>query len=94
MPDEREIEVDGIKIFLTHGHRYYVKRTLVNLGNEALSRECGLALYGHTHRADIADYNGVKLINPGSFHAPWIGVPSFCYIVIWKGKIVPRIVEL
>lgn len=94
VPDEREIEADCVKIFLTHGHRYNVKRTLVNLGNETLSRECAIALYGHTHRADIADYCGVKLINPGSFFAPWTGVPSYCYIVIWKDKIVPRIVEI
>lgn len=94
VPDERVLEVDGVKIFLTHGHRYNVKRTLENLGLETLGRECSLALYGHTHRADITDYCGVKLINPGSFHSPHTGVCSYCYIVIWKGKVIPKIVEL
>jgi putative phosphoesterase len=93
-PDEREITIDGVKIFLTHGHRYNVKKTLQNIAEEALKRECAAAFYGHTHIADITEHCGVKLINPGSFHAPHSGVCSYCYIIIWKGKIIPKIVEL
>lgn len=94
IPSEIELEIDGIKLFLTHGHRYNVKKTLLNIGNEALKRECKVVLYGHTHKYDITDYAGVKLINPGCFFASRTGVYSYCYIVIWKGKIIPKIVEL
>jgi putative phosphoesterase len=93
-PDEREIEFDGVKIFLTHGHKYNVKKTLHNIATEALKRECQAAFYGHTHIADITQYGGVSLINPGSFYASRSGVYSYCYIIIWKGKIIPKIVEL
>jgi len=93
-PSETEIEVDGVKFFITHGHKYNVKLTLENIAAEALKRECAAALYGHTHLSDITDYWGVKLINPGSFHAPRTGVYSYCYITVWKGKIIPKIVEL
>lgn len=92
--EEREIEIEGAKLFLTHGHKYNVKMTLENIGIEALKRECSAVLYGHTHLSGITDYSGVKLINPGSFHAPRTGVFSYCYIVIWKGKIIPKIVEV
>lgn len=93
-PDEREIEFDGVKIFLTHGHKYNVKKTLHNISTEALKRECKAAFYGHTHIADITQHSGVNLINPGSFYASRSGVYSYCYIIIWKGKIIPKIVEL
>jgi len=93
-PDETELEDEGVKIFITHGHRYNVKKTLLNIGNEALRRECNAVLYGHTHCADITKYAGVSLINPGSFFASKTGVYSYCYIILWKGKIIPKIVEL
>lgn len=92
--DEKEIEIDGIKLFLTHGHKYNVKHTLENLGIETLKRECRAALYGHTHLSGIDEYCGVKLINPGSFFSPRSGVFSYCYIIIWNGKIIPKIVEI
>jgi putative phosphoesterase len=94
VPDEKEVEIDGVKLLLTHGHRYNVKNTLVNIGDEALRRECAAVLYGHTHLCQVTDYAGIKLINPGSFHAPRTGVCSYCYIIIWKGKIIPKIVEI
>lgn len=93
MNDEKEIEIEGIRLFLTHGHRYNVKITLENIGTEALKRECGAVLYGHTHLSGIDEYCGVKLINPGSFFSPRSGVFSYCYIILWNKKIIPKIVE-
>ncbi len=92
--DEQIINVEGVRIFLTHGHRYNVKTTLINLGYEALSKGCQLALYGHTHMADITEFEGVKLVNPGSLSVPRNGVPSYCYLLIYGGKVYPKIVEL
>lgn len=91
---EKEIEIEGVKIFITHGHRYNVKSTLKNIGDEALKRECSAVLYGHTHLCGINEYCGVKLIDPGSFFAPRTGICSYCYIIVWNGKIIPKIVEL
>ena len=92
--DEVELEIEGVRFFITHGHRYNVKKTLLNIGMEALKRECNVVLYGHTHCQKISDYAGVKLINPGSFSSPATGICSYCYIVAWKGKVIPKIVEL
>lgn len=93
-PDEKVVEIEGVKLFLTHGHKYRVKSTLQNLGQETLAYDCRAALYGHTHLSGIESYGGVQLINPGSFHAPKSGVNSYCYLIVWKGKVIPKIVEL
>ena len=59
--------VGGVKIFMTHGHRYGVKA-----GDEALlaaAREQGaqIVLYGHTHRAVCRrETDGIWVMNPGS----------------------------
>lgn len=94
VPEDLVLEVEGVKLFLTHGHRYRVKSTLVNLGIEAMSKDCAAALYGHTHLGDITEFDGVKMINPGSLSSSMSGVLSYCYLIIYGGKILPKIVEV
>lgn len=94
VPEDLFVEIDGVKLFLTHGHRYRVKSTLLNVGFEALAFDCKAALYGHTHLADITEYEGVKLINPGCLTQNIMGKMSYCYMLIYGGKIYPRIVEI
>ena len=92
LPDEGELEVEGVKIFFCHGHRYGVKSNLYALAEEAKRRDCEIALYGHTHTAMILEVNGVTLINPGSMRfAPGKG-GSYCYLVVNKDKFTPVIV--
>jgi putative phosphoesterase len=52
---EREeiIEVEGVRIFACHGHRYGVKQQLVSLTLRAKECNCTVALYGHTHEGRI-----------------------------------------
>lgn len=92
--DEIVLNIEDVNIFITHGHKYRVKTTLQNLGMEALANSCTVALFGHTHLAGIWDFAGVKLINPGSLSQPRSGLPSYCYITLWKGKAVAKIVEI
>ena len=44
LPQDGELEVEGIKIFYCHGHRYGVKDGREKLAAEAKRRGCGLAL--------------------------------------------------
>lgn len=92
--DERELEVEGCTLFLTHGHRYRVKTTLVNVGYAGCEHHAAAVLYGHTHVADVTEFEGIKLINPGSLSRPMSGVPSYCYLLVYNGKVFPKIVEL
>ena len=65
-PNEGTLEVDGVKIFYCHGHQYGVKQELLTLALAAKSRGCEIALYGHTHQADITICDGIQFINPGN----------------------------
>ncbi len=91
-PEEGVLEVEYVKILYCHGHKYGVKRDLQTLAQAAKSRGCSLALYGHTHRAQIAELDGVLLVNPGSLRAPVGEGGSYAYIVVHKDKITPVIV--
>lgn len=57
------IELGGVRMYMTHGHRLV---SLMNLAYKA--QECGaqVALFGHTHQALCETVQGVLLLNPGS----------------------------
>ena len=57
---------DGVRIFMTHGHRYNVKLGYESLANAAHFSGAQLALFGHTHEADFLRMGDVTLFNPGS----------------------------
>lgn len=60
-------EVEGVKLLLTHGHRYQVKTGLDKL--IAYAREMGVdgVLFGHTHEALCwHETDGLWILNPGA----------------------------
>lgn len=66
---ERIIDVEGHKIFLTHGHNYGVRYTQEYIMEAAESQGADIVVYGHTH---IVDYSPKSLLvlNPGSAARP------------------------
>lgn len=88
--DEIVLEMDGVKLFACHGHKYSVKRTRALLAKRAKEAGCTVALYGHTHAADEDEYDGVLLVNPGNMSR--YSSNSYCYLVLHNGKAVPKIV--
>ncbi len=66
LPDELVLDLDGVKIFCTHGHNYGVKYDYYRINCAARSRGAGLALFGHTHQPLELYDNGLYLVNPGS----------------------------
>ena len=91
-PDEVVLEIEQTRILCCHGHQYGVKTLLGVLAREAKQRGCDVALYGHTHRADICEMDGVTLINPGSLRYAADAGGSYCYLVVHKDKVTPVIV--
>lgn len=91
-PMEGEIEVESVKIFYCHGHKYGVKSGLATLAAEAKRRDCNIALYGHTHRPLISEIDGITLINPGCLRYNLHEGGSYCYLVINGEKATPVIV--
>ena len=67
---EREIDIAGHKAFITHGHYYGVSMGSEGLVDEAKSRGCDIAMYGHTHRPFLDVIDGVTVLNPGSLSYP------------------------
>ncbi len=77
--------LEGLNIYMTHGHKHYVKSTLASLLRDA--REChgDIVLYGHTHQPDCHyESDGILVMNPGT--AAFLG--SAGLIEIEKGKIL------
>lgn len=59
------VSFGGLKLLLTHGHRYRVKMTYALLQDAARDAGCDIALFGHTHMATVEP--GVPmLVNPGA----------------------------
>lgn len=70
LPREQEITVGGKKALVTHGHYYGVSIDLSGIADEARSRGCEVAFFGHTHKPVVAQKDGVLVINPGSLAYP------------------------
>lgn len=67
---EEELKLEGHKILVAHGHTYRVHTSNDRLVEEALSRDCDIVLYGHTHVPSLSEKNGVTVCNPGSLSYP------------------------
>ncbi|MBQ8320580.1 MAG: metallophosphoesterase [Clostridia bacterium] len=92
LPEEGILEVEKLRIFYCHGHRYGVKGTLVALAKRAKELDCSVALYGHSHRPSIEELGGVTLINPGSLRFPATQGGSYAYLVVHGEKLTATIV--
>lgn len=67
-PKEIIIEEDGVRILVVHGHEHRVKYEMdyKTLARAAKSKSCDMAVFGHTHITYEGDFDGIKLLNPGS----------------------------
>lgn len=83
----RVIEYGGVRVFMTHGHRYRAKDGTALLVYAALEEECAVALYGHTHVPQIERIDGILLVNPGSLGRPFSSPSSFALLTVEDGKV-------
>ena len=75
------LEVECGDILLIHGHMESVKSSLSNLFYRTLELDCRGAFFGHTHVAEIAEAEGITLVNPGSISLPRPGdYPSYAVV--------------
>ncbi|MDR3092021.1 MAG: metallophosphoesterase [Clostridiales bacterium] len=86
-PAEDFFEFGGLKIFITHGHRYNVKSDEQRLCYAAAERGADVALFGHTHRAAVFREGGVLFMNPGSVSRGRDGAnPSYGVVTVEGAK--------
>lgn len=77
-PTEKELSFRGRKVWMCHGHEYYVKLGIGALTSEARSREAAVALFGHTHEPTCFREGAMWVMNPGTVS----GFPRATYGVI------------
>ena len=67
-PELRVIQVEQLRVFMSHGHRYRVKSDpgLLSLRYAALERGAALALFGHTHWPQLDRWEDLTVLNPGA----------------------------
>jgi putative phosphoesterase len=65
-PYFRILELDGLKVFISHGHLEHVKFGLDKLIIKAKLHQADLCIFGHTHERYMMVEEGILLINPGS----------------------------
>ncbi len=70
LPRELEIEVAGRKVWITHGHNYFVSMGNETIKREAVARGADIVCYGHTHRPVVDLDDDVIALNPGSLSYP------------------------
>lgn len=69
-PEDRVINIDESKIFLTHGHKYNIKRGLDRLYYKARELDSNIVIFGHTHCRCAIEEDGILFFNPGSISIP------------------------
>lgn len=101
LSDEEILDIEGVRILMTHGHHLGVKFGLTKAASYAVSKGADILLYGHTHvprevYLGAGDRVGVHMLqkplwifNPGSLGSPREGKkPSFGLLTIREGQIL------
>lgn len=65
-PYSRIVLGEGHRIYVTHGHKEHVKRSLYPLESTARDSGCDICIFGHTHQQLCETHDGLLLLNPGS----------------------------
>lgn len=73
-PAEELMEINGYKIYLTHGHLFGVKYSLEKLKKQAKRLGADIVIYGHTHVPHQEEIEEILFLNPGSI--TWPPVPG------------------
>ncbi|MBQ9514105.1 MAG: metallophosphoesterase [Clostridia bacterium] len=90
--DDLLLEIEKVKLLLTHGDRYSVKTTLYNLLLRAKEVGANAVLYGHTHIAKTEEIDKITFINPGTLSL--YSEKTYAYCVISGNKIVSKTVNI
>ena len=92
---EKVIIKNGIRILLTHGHRYNLYYGVEDLYSKALQVEAQVVLYGHTHIQNVERIGDILFLNPGSVSLPRDAKPGFAVLTInKKGEVDVELLRL
>lgn len=86
IPLEQLIEVEEIKIFLTHGHNYGVDYSYDEIITKAKDLGSDIVVFGHTHSYYNNKHDGILVLNPGSVSLPRDDNPGFMVMNVDKDQ--------
>lgn len=81
-PAEQTLELEGLRLLLTHGHHYQVKQSILPLSYRAAEVSADFVIFGHSHVPVLAEESGVIYLNPGSLSYPRGGFVSGSYAIV------------
>ena len=70
LPRELDLDIGPYKVWVTHGHNYYISMGSEHIRREALVKGVDIVMCGHTHRPVVDKSGQVILVNPGSLSYP------------------------
>ena len=85
-PLERQLDIQGKRILMCHGHTYHVKMGPGAAIRAAREAGAGLLCFGHTHEALCEFQNGLWIVNPGA--AGSLVQPTYAVAVLEEGGAV------
>lgn len=81
------LDIGGVRFFLTHGHKFFVKSSTYAIIEYAQNNNIDIAVFGHTHLPldvwlpDVGK-RGVRLFNPGTISGAGSGRRTYGIIDI------------
>ena len=82
--DNLILDINGKRVFCTHGQNYNID----NLPNEKID----IMLYGHFHTGFIKEKDGIIIANPGSISLPKENT-EHSYIIIDENELILKNVD-
>ena len=82
IPRELNFNIGKHKVWVTHGHNYFVHAGLRTIREAARSREVDIVCFGHTHQPVVIQEEGLTLVNPGSISLPRQGNHKPSYVLM------------
>lgn len=70
LPREKEFMIGKYRVWLTHGHNYYIAMNNEIIKEEARARHADIVMCGHTHKPVVEISHDITLVNPGSISYP------------------------
>lgn len=95
-PQEKTLELEGRRIFITHGHQYNVKYDYRRIASRGSAIGADAVFFGHTHEPEEFFSDGMLVLNPGSVSGSrsLSKRSTYCLVEISGEKIISRFMGL
>ena len=91
-PERIVQDLEGVRIFATHGHTLMVKYGLLRATLAAKEEKANVLLFGHTHEALCDWHRGLWYVNPGTCSGS--GPVTYAVLELDRGSVRPAIHEI